>query len=66
MKKNLKIPEYQRPYRWSTESTLTLVTEWVKIFIQIIASSIVRMIRNLTAEYNKGASDKNAKFRLYI
>ena len=29
---NLKIPEYQRPYRWSTESAITLVTDSYSAF----------------------------------
>lgn len=32
LKENLKIPEYQRPYRWSTESAITLVTDSYSAF----------------------------------
>ncbi len=35
-----------------------------KIFVQIIACSLAIMIRNRIAEYNKGITDKNTKFRL--
>lgn len=33
MRENLKIPGYQRPYRWSTESAITLVTDSYSAFI---------------------------------
>ena len=33
LKENLKIPEYQRPYRWSTESAVNLVMDSYNAFI---------------------------------
>ena len=33
LKEKLAIPEYQRPYRWSTESVATLVDDTYKIFL---------------------------------
>lgn len=37
LKENLKIPEYQRPYRWSTESAVTLVTDCYAAFVNKVS-----------------------------
>lgn len=37
LSENLKIPEYQRPYRWSTESAVTLVTDIYGAFINKVS-----------------------------
>lgn len=37
LKENLKIPEYQRPYRWSTESAVTLVTDCYEAFVNKVS-----------------------------
>ena len=37
LKENLKIPEYQRPYRWSTESAVTLVTDCYVAFVNKVS-----------------------------
>ena len=37
LSENLKIPGYQRPYRWSTESAVTLVTDSYGAFLQKIS-----------------------------
>lgn len=37
LKVNLKIPEYQRPYRWSTESAVTLVNDCYAAFVNKVS-----------------------------
>ena len=37
LNENLKIPEYQRPYRWSTESAVTLVTDSYSAFVDKVS-----------------------------
>ena len=37
LKENLTIPGYQRPYRWSTESAVTLVTDSYSAFINKVS-----------------------------
>jgi len=37
LNENLKIPGYQRPYRWSTESAVTLVTDSYSAFVNKVS-----------------------------
>ncbi|WBB29152.1 hypothetical protein [Parvimonas micra] len=38
MKENLRIPMYQRPYRWSTDSALNLVMDIYEAFLKGLQS----------------------------
>mgnify|MGYP000165341186 FL=1 len=52
----LKIPGYQRPYRWSTESTLTLVMDTYEAF-----SKKVKEYRMGSVVLHKPSVQNNAK-----
>lgn len=60
LSENLKIPGYQRPYRWSTESAVTLVTDTYGAFV----SKVSEYRMGSVVLHREVDEDKNVKFNV--